>query len=566
MKLAKRLLALVLGAVLLLTVCPALVAEEGLTPITVLGYNQGNARMGYFKDSYAYEWLMEKTHELGIDLQINYVEADQYQTTMTTRLATGTDLADMMFLEVDNVTLNNLINRGMLTSVDDILQYSDGTAAKFLAPDGEYSILRKTGTGEDGTFWVLQGTLAGEFDIKGYNNTYSVAIRQDWLDKLNLPMPTTIDEFVDTLIAFREQDANGDGIKNEKALFATDMSLLKHSGIAGWYGLILNSIGLDPNTDEITTVFYQEGFPEYVKFVRRLVEAGVLSLADQGSLYTTDTSSLISQDIIGAMYYQTVLLDTREELTGNADAHYTPISLQGVESVFPTCRGDYALTVYNGYYAFMNTVDKEAAAKLLDLCFTPEYWRWNRNGLEGNDFEYDENGNYKSLTDNMTTDEIIAAHLGGGRFYMDRAVLPCLDIARTYETFNGEPVGTFESVAALQESEYGKAKLAQENEKDPTGRNAERMLMNWAALEQTDATMFQTNVNTYLALPTDEEVETLAEYNADLTTAMNDLFVELIRGDKDIEKLDEYLEELRDLGLDKVIGVYQSRYNRFKGE
>ena len=78
--------------------------------------------------------------------------------------------------------------------------------------------------------------------------------------------------------------------------------------------------------------------------------------------------------------------------------------------------------------------------------------------------------------------------------------------------------------------------------------------------------MFQTNVNTYLALPTDEEVETLAEYNADLTTAMNDLFVELIRGDKDIEKLDEYLEELRDLGLDEVIGVYQSRYNRFKGE
>ena len=33
-----------------------------------------------------------------------------------------------------------------------------------------------------------------------------------------------------------------------------------------------------------------------------------------------------------------------------------------------------------------------------------------------------------------------------------------------------------------------------------------------------------------------------------------------------IEKLDEYLEELRDLGLDEVIGVYQSRYNRFKGE
>ena len=36
---------------------------------------------------------------LGIDLQIEYVEADQYSTTITTRLATSTDLADIMFLE-----------------------------------------------------------------------------------------------------------------------------------------------------------------------------------------------------------------------------------------------------------------------------------------------------------------------------------------------------------------------------------------------------------------------------------------------------------------------------------
>ena len=566
MKLAKRLFALALCAALLLTVCPALAAEGELTTVTVLGYNQGNARMAYFEDSYAYAWLKDKMTEMGIDLQIKYVEADQYKTTITTRLATGTDLADMMFLEVDNVTLNNLITRGMLTSVDEILQYSDGTAAKFLAEDGEYSILRKSGTGADGTFWVLQGALAGEFDIKGYNNTYSVGIRQDWLDKLGLPMPTTIDEFVDTLIAFREQDANGDGIQNEKALFATDLTLLKHSGIAGWYGLLLNSIGLDPNTDQITTVFYQDGFPEYVKFVRRLVDAGVLSLADQGSLYTTDTASLISQNVIGAMYYQTQAFDTRDDLTGDENCLYTPIALQGVENVFPTCRGDYALTVYNGYYAFMNTVDKQAAAKLLDFFFSPEYWRWNRNGLEGNDFEFDENGNFKSLISGMSNDEVLAAKLGGGRFYMDRAVLPCLDIARTYETFNGENVGTFESVEALRASEYGKHQLELANEKDPTGHYAELVVMNWDALEQKNATMFQTNVNTYLALPTDEEVEILSEYSADLETAMNDLFVELIRGDREIEDLEAGLEELRELGLDEVIGVYQSRYNRFKGE
>ncbi len=105
------------------------------------------------------------------------------------------------------------------------------------------------------------------------------------------------------------------------------------------------------------------------------------------------------------------------------------ISLQGVDSVFPTARGDYALTVYDGYYAFLNTVDKQAAAKLLDFCFSEEYWRWNRDGLEGNDFEIDANGNIKGLNSDKMADEIIVETNGGGRFYMGRAVLPCLDIA-----------------------------------------------------------------------------------------------------------------------------------------
>ena len=109
----KKVLALVLAVVLMLGMAVA-TAEEELTTVTVLGYNQGNGRMAYFKDAASYQWLMDRTREMGIDLQINYVEADQYQTAIQTRLATGTDMADMMFLEVDNVTLNNLINRGLL--------------------------------------------------------------------------------------------------------------------------------------------------------------------------------------------------------------------------------------------------------------------------------------------------------------------------------------------------------------------------------------------------------------------------------------------------------------------
>ena len=36
-------------------------------------------------------------------------------------------------------------------------------------------------------------------------------LNMDWMNRLNLQVPTTIDEFTDVLRAFRDNDANGDG-------------------------------------------------------------------------------------------------------------------------------------------------------------------------------------------------------------------------------------------------------------------------------------------------------------------------------------------------------------------
>lgn len=44
-------------------------------------------------------------------------------------------------------------------------------------------------------------------------------IRQDWLNKLNLKTPTTVDELYDVLTAFRNDDPNGNGQKDEIPLF-----------------------------------------------------------------------------------------------------------------------------------------------------------------------------------------------------------------------------------------------------------------------------------------------------------------------------------------------------------
>src|SRR5699024_2974618 len=40
-------------------------------------------------------------------------------------------------------------------------------------------------------------------------------INQNWLDRLSLDMPETTEELKEVLIAFRDQDPNGDGLQNE---------------------------------------------------------------------------------------------------------------------------------------------------------------------------------------------------------------------------------------------------------------------------------------------------------------------------------------------------------------
>ena len=50
-------------------------------------------------------------------------------------------------------------------------------------------------------------------------------IRKDWLDRLGLSVPTTVDELYAVLKAFREQDPNGNGRKDEVPYFYRGMNV-----------------------------------------------------------------------------------------------------------------------------------------------------------------------------------------------------------------------------------------------------------------------------------------------------------------------------------------------------
>jgi putative aldouronate transport system substrate-binding protein len=65
----------------------------------------------------------------------------------------------------------------------------------------------------DGNYYYIPYLPDGKYGRAWY-------IRQDWLDKLGLEQPQNVDELYEVLVAFRDQDPNGNGKKDEIPYFA----------------------------------------------------------------------------------------------------------------------------------------------------------------------------------------------------------------------------------------------------------------------------------------------------------------------------------------------------------
>lgn len=100
---------------------------------------------------------------------------------------------------------------------------------------------------------------------------YDLIIRQDWLDKVKLPMPTTLEEFQTVLKAFKDQDPGGNGKLNVPFSTRGDYPILPNLngafGIANGYNEVdgkLVPAALDPN------------FQSYLEYMNDLFKQGLL--------------------------------------------------------------------------------------------------------------------------------------------------------------------------------------------------------------------------------------------------------------------------------------------------
>jgi len=106
--------------------------------------------------------------------------------------------------------LNTVAQEGALQPLDELIDQYAPNIKKFLE---ERPNVKKAMASTDGKMYVIPYVTDGDAKEAWF-------IRQDWLDKLSLPQPKTVDEYYNTLVAFRDQDPNGNGKKDEVPFFS----------------------------------------------------------------------------------------------------------------------------------------------------------------------------------------------------------------------------------------------------------------------------------------------------------------------------------------------------------
>ncbi|NBD24739.1 extracellular solute-binding protein [Paenibacillus sp. T1] len=198
---------------------------------------------------------IDKAIQTDLNLTV-YASGDDYKNQLNVRMASG-NFPDL-FQVPDRAALKQFVDQGLLL---DLTPYMDKLqdVKGFIGDES----LKKTTMGGD----VYAIPKAPNIPY----NTYW--IRKDWLDKLGLQPPSTIDEFLNVTKAFAEQDPDGNGKKDTIGLTGSKFSTF--APIFGAFG-----VG-DPNTfyvkeGKLVNSLYDPAMKDALAFIKKLIDTGAV--------------------------------------------------------------------------------------------------------------------------------------------------------------------------------------------------------------------------------------------------------------------------------------------------
>ena len=335
---------------------------------------------------------------IGVGIVQPYVEwngGETYLEQLNLRIAAG-DMPDM-FTPWNGVE-TELIENGALLDLTDLLPEKAPHLWESIPGDVWDAVKANDPIGQNRIYVIPQ--------VMSYGRNGAM-IRKDWLDNLGLDMPTTQEEFVEVLRAFKNDDPNGNGVADEiptggRAEARWMGQLFGQYGIAMWEGY--------PQWDiydgELTYSAVTKNMRDCLEWMSGLYAEGLLD----PETFLNDKAAWdgkINSGVVGIWEH------LPQECYNYAENIYNGTGVKPEIAVLPAIsapgyEGYYTMHQMNGGGFVVANTDDEAKIdrimKVLDAYGNQDLWMKFYNGVEGMHSEV-VNGESVRLPDDPSTQQ-----------------------------------------------------------------------------------------------------------------------------------------------------------------
>lgn len=203
-----------------------------------------------------------------VHIEWEEIDASAVQEKVNLMFSTN-NLPDAFFgpLLTDNQVVT-FANAGKIVPLNALIKEHAPNMKAFIDAREDY---KKAITAPDGNIYALASMFEEERGLANDN----LFINKTWLDKLELSVPTSSEEFYTVLKAFKEQDPNGNGLQDEIPFSAMDKEESLYS-LFGMFGMPDNKEHLAVQDSKVIYTATQPGYKDAIIYFNRLFEEGLV--------------------------------------------------------------------------------------------------------------------------------------------------------------------------------------------------------------------------------------------------------------------------------------------------
>ncbi|MEK4529274.1 ABC transporter substrate-binding protein [Paenibacillus sp. BGI2013] len=510
-------------AVQALTEIPLPITSE---PFTIDYWRANDAKLtaslNNFGDMAAYK---EKEKLTGIKVKFTHPPLGQQRDQFNLLISTK-ELPDVIYYNWADAVggPEKMIKDGRIIRLNELIDSYAPNLKRIIESDPD---VKKQIALDDGTIYMFPLL---KLDALKLNATSGLIMRQDWLDKLNLKVPTNIDEWYTVLKAFKEQDPNGNG-KPDELPFTGNWgpgNLTKLHDFAAAFGVIG---GFQMNGDKVEFGPIQPGYRDFLETMAKWYKEGLIDpeiMTNDGKAFDYKVTSNLAGAYQGGVFsgmgkYFNLMRDTDPNF--NVTGVPWPVSPDGTS--YATFNLDTKVLSYGEAITASADEDKlKYIVQWMDYNYSEEGSDLFNFGIENDSYVRDGEGVKftDTIIDNpngLTYDQALASY-----------ALSIMD----------GPIN--------QDSRYLDALLFDDGQR---AANAEWM-----------------KASSALTLPpirlSTDEVTTSTSIMSQVNTYLNETMTAIISGQKPITEFDKMAETIKSMDIDRAIEVHQAAYDRYQSK